>query len=107
MRPKWNHSIALMPDRDRIDRLSFRNRLQETKTMFHRVNQPGWALTVILGGALLAANSAQAQPQQSQIINEHILAKWTELKLTPAKRASDDVFIRRVFIDIIGRIPTV
>jgi hypothetical protein len=69
-----------------------------------------WPLASVLASGLIAIGSATAQnvsvPPQSLIINEQIAKAWKDNKLTPAARASDDVFVRRVFIDIIGRIPT-
>jgi hypothetical protein len=53
-----------------------------------------------------ASNTAGVFPQ-TQKINELIAAKWKEVGITkPAERASDLEFMRRVFIDLIGRIPT-
>lgn len=53
-----------------------------------------------------STNEAGLSPQ-AQKINELIAAKWKEAGITkPAERASDLEFMRRVFIDLIGRIPT-
>ncbi len=77
--------------------------------MVNRAIRP--ALAVMLAGGLCAAAStiAQAQvqtPPQSAIINEHLAKAWKDNNLTPAKQATDNEFIRRVFVDILGRIPT-
>lgn len=40
-------------------------------------------------------------------INEAIQKPWQENKITPSKPAGDYEFLRRVYLDIIGRIPTV
>ena len=46
-------------------------------------------------------------PEQVKVINEKIADKWKAEHLTPSPRASDYTFIRRVTLDIIGRIATV
>ncbi|MCE9533326.1 MAG: DUF1549 domain-containing protein, partial [Planctomycetes bacterium] len=67
------------------------------------------ALLLGLGGFVLSATSATAQvavPQQSLMINEHLRKSWADNKLVPAKQATTNEFVRRAFIDILGRIPT-
>jgi hypothetical protein len=59
----------------------------------------------------LAAGAASAQPKAgnptTQAINDLIAEKWKEAGIkAPAKRATDLEFMRRVFIDLIGRIPS-
>lgn len=39
-------------------------------------------------------------------IDTLVAKKWSELGITPAKPASDEQFVRRVYLDLIGRIPT-
>ncbi len=65
-------------------------------------------LTAGFLAASLVASVAAAQPApQTQFINQQIAAKWkeAEIKRTAAK-ATDHEFLRRVFIDLIGRIAT-
>jgi hypothetical protein len=64
--------------------------------------------------ALLVASSAgfgdevALTPQQlAQRIDKHLAAKWKADKVQPAPRASDAEFVRRVYLDLIGRIPRV
>ena len=61
--------------------------------------------------ATMTAGWAVAQPKAAtpttQAINDLIAEKWKEAGIkTPAKRATDLEFLRRVFIDLIGRIPS-
>ncbi|MCH8922876.1 MAG: DUF1549 domain-containing protein [Planctomycetes bacterium] len=44
---------------------------------------------------------------QVNLINLHIRAAWQENKITPSPRATDGEWCRRVFLDIIGRVPSV
>jgi hypothetical protein len=44
---------------------------------------------------------------QTRKINELFAKKWEEDGVKPAKKATDHEFLRRAFIDLIGRIPTV
>lgn len=52
------------------------------------------------------ARSAETIPQQSLTINEELSKSWKTVELKPSKKASDYEFVRRAFIDIVGRIPT-
>src|SRR4051812_23253539 len=48
---------------------------------------------------------AAAVPAQARFINERLAKVWKDNHVTPSPRASDYEFIRRVFLDLIGRIP--
>ena len=43
--------------------------------------------------------------QPANYIDEHVFEKWRKLRLLPAARCSDEVFYRRVSIDLIGQLP--
>lgn len=47
-----------------------------------------------------------ASPPAVNFIDEHVFAKQKDLQLLPAARASDPVFLRRVYLDTIGTLPT-
>jgi hypothetical protein len=73
-------------------------------------------IAAVLAGGLLwfATGSAPAQDgkagvsPQTQKINEFIAKGWESKNIKkPADRANDHEFMRRAFIDLIGRIPTV
>lgn len=40
-------------------------------------------------------------------IDQHLAARWDAEKVTPAAIADDETFVRRVYLDLVGRIPTV
>jgi hypothetical protein len=73
-------------------------------------------LAAALAGGLLWASNGQAPAQdpkpgnvspQTQKINELIAKGWESAGIKqPAERAKDHEFMRRAFIDLIGRIPT-
>src|SRR5687767_3985481 len=56
--------------------------------------------------ALAAPARAADLPPQVALINEELAKGWKLAELKPSKRASDYEFVRRAFIDIVGRIPT-
>ncbi len=43
----------------------------------------------------------------TQTINQAIQTQWQSLGITPAARCSDQAFVRRVYLDLAGRIPSV
>ena len=63
----------------------------------------GYLLTAALllaGGGVDAAEGAL-----SATIDREIKAVWTHEKVTPPTRSSDAVFLRRIYIDLVGMIP--
>src|SRR5262245_10866656 len=63
----------------------------------------------LAAAVVLAAGSAwatDAVPPQTQLINEELAKAWTTAELKPSKKTTDFEFVRRVFIDVVGRIPT-
>jgi hypothetical protein len=69
----------------------------------------GLALTVALAAAekplVPAFESRPALPPQGKI-DELVFAKWKRLGIEPASLCSDGVFVRRVYLDVIGTLPT-
>ncbi len=61
-----------------------------------------------LGIFLAAGNgrSADMVQPQTHVINEELSKSWKAAELKPSKKASDYEFVRRAYIDIVGRIPT-
>src|SRR5262245_36902138 len=67
-----------------------------------------WRLALAAVAVLAAAVPARAEqvPPQSQMINEELAKSWTAVGLKPSRKANDFEFVRRAFIDLVGRIPT-
>lgn len=71
------------------------------------------ARTIVVGGWLLAAIAASAanpyevegDPIAATPLDEPVLALLKERGIEPAKVCSDAVFIRRVYLDVIGTLP--
>ena len=53
----------------------------------------------------LGSATAEDKPLR-EFIDEQVKAGWAEGKLTPAPAAADAAFLRRVYLDIVGIIPT-
>ncbi len=47
-----------------------------------------------------------SDPPTANMIDEHVFAKLKRLRMNPADLSSDNVFVRRVYLDIIGLPPT-
>ena len=59
------------------------------------------ALAIVASGV-----RAAALPESAKI--DQILAKeWQKNNLKPNEQASDEVFLRRIYVDVVGRIPTI
>ena len=56
--------------------------------------------------ALVLTTGAVAQPADSQRIDQLIEADYKKHKITPNPPATDEVFLRRIYLDILGRIPS-
>src|SRR5262245_41667291 len=68
------------------------------------------AALIVLG--LVTAAGATAQDRTTTdtdpvaaLIDRHIEARWKELELKPAAAATDAVFVRRLALDVLGRLP--
>ena len=46
-----------------------------------------------------------AAPPESNYVDRHVFAKQRELQLRPSQKATDAVFLRRVYLDLVGAIP--
>ena len=69
----------------------------------------GWLLLTAAFTALAAAGASAAPnptTQSTRRIDEICAAKWKEQKLMPSEVCTDAVFLRRVYLDVIGVLPT-
>lgn len=46
-------------------------------------------------------------PDQTRVIDELIEQTWADYEIRPAKRVSDSLWCRRLYLDLVGRIPTI
>ncbi len=65
--------------------------------------------TLIIFGSLLCPQvlraAEAAAPSQVKMINEIIEQGWRDFEIRPAAEADDSTWCRRVFLDVIGRVP--
>ncbi|MBM3458515.1 MAG: DUF1549 domain-containing protein [Armatimonadetes bacterium] len=69
-----------------------------------------WLLAVLGLGIAVAALSqrpATSAPDPIALINEQMERAWKEKGITPAALCDDRTFVRRIYLDLVGRIPTV
>lgn len=63
-------------------------------------------LVMILAGLAVGAQDTQAPPSGTALIDLQLRAKWEEAGLKASKRADEAEFLRRVYLDIVGQIPS-
>jgi hypothetical protein len=56
--------------------------------------------------ALLGVGPLAAAEPLREVIDREIAAAWTREKVTPAKPADDAEFVRRVYLDLVGDVPS-
>src|SRR2546427_147240 len=61
--------------------------------------------TLALLVALTESVSAGEKPLR-QVIDAEVRAAWQREKITPAGRSDDATFLRRLFLDLLGTVPT-
>lgn len=65
------------------------------------------AVAILAGASLARAADESFGIPQVRFINEQVAASWADTALKPSGDATDAEWCRRVFLDTIGRIPTV
>ena len=72
-----------------------------------KIHVHGIAMVLFLTATVLDARSAPVSSDEAAAkIDQLIAAKLVENKLTPNPVTPDDVFVRRLYLDLTGRIPT-
>ena len=67
---------------------------------------PRLAIAILVIAATIPASSEGAEKSLRQAIDHEIQAGWTKAKVKPAEPGSDTVFLRRVYLDLVGVIPS-
>lgn len=62
------------------------------------------ATTAII--AIVSQQLANGEDTLRNVIDRHVEAAWQANKITPAERSSDAEFLRRVYLDLLGIVPT-
>lgn len=62
-------------------------------------------LTMVL--AFVASGARAAALPESAKIDEMLAKEWQKNNLKPNDAATDEVFLRRIYVDVVGRIPTI
>ena len=70
--------------------------------------RPAWpsVLLLLVGTAIPAAELLPPEKPIPDVIDSYIDAKLKSTKVTPAPQADDATLIRRLTLDLVGRIPT-
>lgn len=63
-------------------------------------------LVIAVAAGILSVSDGLAQLQESKRIDQIVEANLAKEGITPNAPASDEVFVRRIYLDVIGRIPT-
>jgi hypothetical protein len=75
-------------------------------SMLSRIRNRALLTIASLGIATSFQSSAIAQEAPTLVINQQISKAWESAELKPSRKATDYEFVRRVYIDLIGRIPS-
>src|SRR5262245_38727484 len=71
-----------------------------------RLSRLALVLLLLVGSALPAAELLPPEKPIADVIDAYIDAKLNSTKTTPAPQADDYTLVRRLTLDLVGRIPT-
>ena len=71
-----------------------------------RVHFQGHVAVTTISSPFEQSVDAQLFAERRSFIDEHVFNKLAALRIPPSPAADDDVFVRRVFLDTIGTLPT-
>jgi hypothetical protein len=71
-----------------------------------RVHFQGQVAVTTISSPFEQSVDAQLFAERRSFIDEHVFNKLAALRIPPSPAADDDVFVRRVFLDTIGTLPT-
>lgn len=72
-----------------------------------QASSSGVALLLCLVCCCVANAAGLSSPPQSEVINQQIASAWKDLGIRPSAEATDAEWCRRLFLDLVGRIPNV
>jgi len=64
------------------------------------------AISLWVVGLLVPAFAHAQDTALRDLINREIKASWVKEKITPPAKAADSTFLRRIYLDLVGMIPT-
>ncbi len=64
------------------------------------------AISLVVASILSPTSACAQETALREVVDREIKASWTKEKITPPVKASDSVFLRRIYLDLVGIIPT-
>ncbi len=88
--------------------------MQFRTTFFQLIGSLGFVMAVSGTGSYLAADEAKlaqesatsAEVPLADFIDQQIRQGWSDNEIVPSEAATDEEWVRRIYLDLVGRIPT-